>query len=59
MASATSFMEDNFSTDQEGAGWFEADSRVLHLFALYFYYYYISSTTEVQVLDSRGWGPLF
>ena len=27
--------------------------------ALYFYYYdYISSTSDYQALDSRGWGPL-
>ena len=26
---------------------------------LYFYYYYISSTSEHQALDARGWGPLF
>ena len=25
---------------------------------LYFYYYYISSTSDHQVLDPRGWGPL-
>ena len=26
--------------------------------ALYFYYYYISSTSDHQALDARGWGPL-
>ena len=26
--------------------------------AFYFYYYYISSTSDHQVLDPRGWGPL-
>ena len=26
--------------------------------ALYFYYYYISSTSDHQALDPRGWGPL-
>ena len=26
--------------------------------ALYFYYYCISSTSDHQALDSRGWGPL-
>ena len=25
---------------------------------LYFYYYYISSTSDHQVLDPGGWGPL-
>ena len=27
--------------------------------ALYFYYYYISSISDHQALDLRGWGPLF
>ena len=26
--------------------------------AFYFYYYYISSTSDHQALDPRGWGPL-
>ena len=26
--------------------------------ALSFYYYYISSTSDHQALDPRGWGPL-
>ena len=26
--------------------------------ALYFYYYYISPTSDLQVLDPGGWGPL-
>ena len=26
--------------------------------ALYFYYYYISSASDHQALDRRGWGPL-
>ena len=25
---------------------------------LYFYYYHISSTSDHQALDVRGWGPL-
>ena len=25
---------------------------------LYFYYYYISSTSDPQASDVRGWGPL-
>ena len=28
-------------------------------YALYFYVYYISSTSDHQALDPRGWGPLF
>ena len=27
-------------------------------FALYFYHCYISSTSDHQALDPRGWGPL-
>ena len=26
--------------------------------ALYVYYYYIRSTSDLQALDPRGWGPL-
>ena len=26
--------------------------------AFYFYYYHISSTSDHQALESRGWGPL-
>ena len=34
------------------------DSNALHLCTLYFYYYYISSTSDHQALDPRGWRPL-
>lgn len=30
-APGTSFLEDNFSTDQGSGGWFQDDSSVLHL----------------------------
>ena len=59
LAPRTSFMEDNFSSDQ---GWGGDGFRMLqvHYFypALYFYDYYISSTSDHQALDSGGWGPL-
>ena len=46
------FMEDNFSTDGEGRGWFPDDLRAWHLLCTsYFYYYYISSTSDHQALD--------
>ena len=54
--------------DQLGKNNFSTDSRegndlgiiqVHYMFcALYFYYYYISSTSDHQALDPRGWGPL-
>ena len=28
-------------------------------FYYFYYYYYISSTSDHQALDPRGWGPLF
>ena len=43
-----------------GAGrerWFRDDSRTLHLLCIYFYYY-ISSASDHQALDPRGWGAL-
>ena len=53
------FMEDSFSTD---GGWGDGFRMIqVHYIycALYFYYYYISSTSDHQALDSRGWGPRF
>ena len=52
-------MEDNFPTNQgweDGLGMIRANYTDC---ALYFYYYYISSTSEHQELDPRGWGALF
>ena len=58
LAPGTSFMEDKFSTDQgeeDGHGMIQ----VHYIFCtLYFYYYYISSTSDHQALDPRGWGLL-
>ena len=61
LAPETSFMEDNFSMDQDQVGemvwgWFQVHYTYC---TLYFYYYYISPTAEHQVLDPGGWGPLF
>ena len=58
LASGTSFMEDSFSMD-----WgMEDDFWMIQLHCifcvLYFNYYYISSITDHQALDPRGWGPL-
>ena len=50
-------MEDNFSLDHGvwGDG-FEMIPAYYIYYALYFYYYYISFTSDLQVLDLRGWG---
>ena len=41
-----------------GRGWFgEIPAHYIYCI-LYFYYYYISSTSNHQALDPRGWGPL-
>ena len=51
-------MEDNFSMDQ---GWKDASGMIqVHYSycALYFYYYEISSATDHQAVDPKGWGPL-
>ena len=47
----------NFSMDQR---WGEVWGLFKHMIpiALYFYYYYISSTSDHQALDPRGWGAL-
>ena len=49
------FMKDNFSTDWDVVGMIQVHYVYC---ALYFYYYYISSTSDHQALDPRGWGPL-
>ena len=52
-------MEDSFSTDGVGSG---DDFRMIQAHciycALYFCYCYISSTSDHQALDPRGWGTL-
>ena len=53
----TLFMEDNLPTDQNGAGLGVIRSCCIYC-ALYFYCHCISSTSDHQVSDLRGWGPL-
>ena len=52
------FAEDNFSMDWVGGGVGWDNSSHYIYCALCFYYYYISSTSDHQALDPRGWGPL-
>ena len=49
----TGFMKDKFSVGQAGGSGF----RMIQMHYIYFYYYRISSTSDHQVLDLRGWGP--
>ena len=42
----------------ECGGWFQMIQGHYIYCVLYFYYYYISSTSDHQALDPRGWGPL-
>ena len=57
LAPGSSFVEDNFSTDQEWDRRFWDDSSTLHSLCTLFYCYYISSTSDHQALDPKGWGP--
>ena len=41
-----------------GWGWFQDDSSALHLLYILYHYFYISSTSDHQALDPRGWEPL-
>ena len=53
-------MEDNLFLGWGGGredGFWMIQVHYVHC-ALYFYYYYISSTSDHQALDTRGWGPL-
>ena len=50
-------MEDNFSTDWGGDGLGIIQTHYIYC-ALYFYYHYISSISDHQALDPRGWGLL-
>ena len=58
LAQGTSFMEDDFSMEQGERGGFEMIQAHYIYCALYLYYYYISSASEHQALDPRGWGSL-
>ena len=56
----TGFTEDNLSTDRgQGMGWFGDDSSAFTFIVHFFYYYDISSTSDHQALDPRGWGPCY
>ena len=54
------FTKDNFSRTGMWSGENSLGMIQVHYVycALYFYYYYISSTSDHQALDPRGWGPL-
>ena len=61
LAPGTSFVEDNFPTDQGvGVGDDSLGMTQVHYIhcAFYFYYYYISSTSAHQASDPGDWGPL-
>ena len=51
----TNFIEDNFSTDQWGLYFGVIQMHYIYC-ALSFYCYCISSTSDHQSLDPRGWG---
>ena len=54
-------MEDKFSMDQGVWGGGQGhDFQMIQLYYIYhaLYYYHISSMSDQQTLDPRGWGPL-
>ena len=59
LATETSFVEDSFIHGPWGSDGFRMIQAQYIFCALCFYYYYISSTSDQQALDLRGWGPLF
>ena len=65
LTAGTGFMEDNFSMDLgqgleggRGNGFRMIQAHYIYC-ALYFHSYEISSTSDRQALDPRGWGPLY
>ena len=60
LAPGTSFVEDNFLLGQRvsGDGFEKIQGHCIYC-ALYSSHYYISSTSDHQALDPRGWGLLF
>ena len=50
-----SFVEDRFSMTQRGGGGFRMIQAHYIYCALHFCYYYISSASDHQAVDSRGW----
>ena len=57
LATGTGFVEDSFSMEREWDGFGMIQAPYIYR-ALHFYYYYISSTSDYQALDPRGWRPL-
>ena len=58
LALETSFVANNLPMDQGWEDHFTVTQAHYVNCALYSYYYYISSTSDHQALDPRGWGPL-
>ena len=59
LAPGPDLVEDSFSTDQ---GQERSGFRMTQVHCIYcalYYYCYISSTSDPQALELRGWGPLF
>ena len=58
LAPGTSFVENNFSMDQEwGEGFRMIQPHCIYC-AFYFYHCYFSSTSDHQTLDPEGWVSL-
>ena len=57
LAPGADFVEDDFS-HRSGRGMVSGWFKGLTFIVLYFYDYYISSTSDHQALNPRGWGPL-
>ena len=51
-------MEDSFPTDWGGHGDGFRMIQVHYIYCALSFYYYIGSTSDHQILDPRGWGPL-
>ena len=58
LAPGTDFVQDSFPIDQSGEGGFRMIQAYYVYWALCFYNY-ISSTSDHQALDARGWGPWY
>jgi len=59
LATGIGFVEVSFSTDQAGVGGEDGLGTIqVHYIYCVLYYYYISSTSDHQVSDSGGRGPV-
>ena len=61
LAPGTSSGEDNFFffyMDRQGNSLGMFQGHYIYCALYFYYYYYISSTSDHQALDLRGWGPL-